>query len=67
MIFTGLPFEIDHIIGESHGGPTSLENLAFACAICNHFKQAHLAAYLPDTEEVVKLFHPRKNDWSEHF
>jgi hypothetical protein len=25
---TTLPFQIDHIIAEKHGGPTSLENLA---------------------------------------
>jgi len=29
---------IDHIIPRSRGGPTSLFNLAGACATCNHDK-----------------------------
>jgi hypothetical protein len=26
-----LPFQIDHIIAEKHGGPTAAENLALSC------------------------------------
>ncbi len=26
-----LPFQIDHIIAEQHGGPTTLSNLAWSC------------------------------------
>jgi len=26
-----LPFQIDHIIAEKHGGPTVAENLALSC------------------------------------
>src|SRR5436309_1771575 len=27
-----IPFQIDHIIAEQHGGPTTLDNLALACS-----------------------------------
>ena len=29
--YDDLPFEIDHVIAESHGGPTRAANLALAC------------------------------------
>ena len=29
-----LPFQIDHIIAEKHGGPTAAENLALSCERC---------------------------------
>ena len=37
------PHEPDHITAEQHGGPTSSENLAFACFHCNRLKGTHLA------------------------
>jgi hypothetical protein len=35
---TGVPFEMDHVMAEIHGGPTSYENLATACMPCNRRK-----------------------------
>jgi hypothetical protein len=29
--------------------------------------EAYLTAIDPETREVVPLFHPRSNDWAEHF
>jgi HNH endonuclease len=29
---------IDHIVADKHGGPTTAENLALSCAICNGHK-----------------------------
>jgi hypothetical protein len=31
-IFTLLPFQIDHVISEKHGGATTPQNLALSCS-----------------------------------
>jgi hypothetical protein len=62
-----LEFQIDHIIAEKHHGPTIAENLALACYYCNTYKGPNIAGWIPDLDEVVRLFHPRKDVWNEHF
>jgi len=59
--------EVDHIIAEKHGGATVESNLCLCCAICNRFKGSDLSAVDPETEEVFTLFHPRRDQWGEHF
>ncbi len=61
------PHEADHVIAEKHGGPTSLENLAWACFYCNRFKGSDLASVDPTSNKVVLLFHPRQQQWKRHF
>lgn len=61
------PHEPDHIIAEQHGGKTTAENLAFACWDCNRRKGPNIASVDPESGEVVRLFHPRLQKWSEHF
>jgi hypothetical protein len=61
------PFQIDHIRAKQHGGATELDNLALACIRCNRYKGPNLAGIDPDTEEIVRLFHPRHDTWAEHF
>ena len=36
-------FEVDHIFSRKHGGPTTLENLAYVCIICNRNKGSDIA------------------------
>jgi hypothetical protein len=60
-------FEIDHIIAESHGGPTRASNLALSCYYCNLYKSANLAGIDPVTKQIVRLFHPRRHKWNRHF
>ncbi len=60
------PFEVDHIIPRSEGGPTSLENLALSCG-CNSYKGDRTHARDPQTEQIVPLFNPRRQRWSRHF
>ena len=59
-----LPFQIDHIIARQHHGPTELSNLALACFHCNRHKGPNIAGRDPATGEIVRLFHPRTDDWS---
>ena len=62
-----LPFEIEHIIAEKHGGQSSLQNLAFACRYCNAYKGPNIAGIDPASGQIVPLFHPRRDRWREHF
>lgn len=61
------PHEPDHVIAEKHGGPTSLENLAWACFYCNRFKGSDLASLDPLSDKIVFLFNPREQRWNRHF
>ncbi len=64
---TQLPHEADHIRAQKHHGPTTLENLEWSCALCNSHKGSDVSAYVPHTDELVRLFNPRMDVWSEHF
>jgi hypothetical protein len=50
-----------------HGGSDDLDNLALACIDCNLHKGTNLAGIDPQTNELTKLFHPRRQEWEGHF
>ncbi len=58
---------IEHIIPKKHGGSDDLENLALACIDCNLHKGSNLTGIDPQTNEVVELYHPRRQRWRDHF
>jgi hypothetical protein len=60
-------FCLDHIIAKKHHGPTTLDNLAFACYWCNAFKGDNLSGIDPLTGAIVRLFHPRNQNWAVLF
>jgi len=62
-----LPFHIDHIIAQKHGGQSDAKNLAWACFSCNLHKGSNIAGLDPETGEIARLFNPRIDTWSEHF
>jgi hypothetical protein len=62
-----LPFQIDHIISRKHHGSTDAANLALSCYNCNAYKGPNIAGIDLDTGEVTRLFHPRRDQWHEHF
>lgn len=64
---SGLRLTCDHIIPGSKGGATVFENLCSACSACNEFKADATHGVDPVTGELVALFHPRTQRWSEHF
>jgi hypothetical protein len=65
--FSTEPFTVEHIHPKSQGGPTTLDNLAFACAGCNGHKATRTSALDPETGVAVPLFHPRLQRWVDHF
>lgn len=60
-----LPFQIDHIIAEKHGGSTVADNLALSCERCNSHKGPNIAGYLEGKH--IPLFNPRTDRWAAHF
>ncbi len=64
---TGQPMTVDHILPRAQGGLSAFENLCFACRRCNEFKAGHTHAEDHFTGERVSLFHPRQNNWNDHF
>jgi hypothetical protein len=66
MYVLGL-LEIEHIIPKAKGGTDDEENLWLACRLCNNYKGTQTDAVDPVTNKKVKLFNPRKQNWSEHF
>ena len=58
---------IEHIRPIKHGGTDALENLCLACIDCNLHKGTNLTGIDPDTDEITPLFHPRRDNWDEHF
>lgn len=62
-----LPFHTDHIIAVKHGGTSDVSNLAWTCFSCNLRKGPNIAGIDPQSGELSRLFHPRTDDWLEHF
>ena len=60
-------FQIDHIIPIKHGGKDIDSNLCLACVECNSYKGPNVAAIDPTTQDATKLYHPREQNWDEHF
>ena len=62
-----LTFQVDHIIARKHHGTDKLDNLALACFACNNHKGPNIGGRDQETSEVVRLFHPRQDNWTAHF
>jgi hypothetical protein len=60
-------FHIDHIVPESAGGVTTMENCALACVSCSLRKGARENAIDPMTSQIVRIFNPRLDEWANHF
>lgn len=60
-------FHVEHIIARQHGGLTESDNLTLACGCCNFHKGPNIASLDPDSRQLVPLFHPRRDLWSDHF
>jgi hypothetical protein len=58
--------EVDHIIGEKHGGPTQADNLCYACVFCNQAKGSDVGSIHRENGEFVRFFNPRTDRWADH-
>jgi hypothetical protein len=59
--------EIDHLIPQALGGLTEQDNLWLACSLCNDYKGDRVVALDTETDQIVRLFDPRHQLWTEHF
>jgi hypothetical protein len=63
-----LPFQIDDILAEKHGGKTVESNLALACPHCNRSKGPNIAGLDPDSGQPIRFISSSRRDlWAEHF
>jgi HNH endonuclease len=60
-------YHIEHIIGLQHGGPNSLNNLAYCCSPCNWKKGPNISTVLEFGGQIIPLFNPRIQNWFDHF
>ena len=58
--------QVDHIIAEKHGGQAIGDNLALSCSFCNQSKGSDVGSIDAETGEYLRLYHPRRDRWSEH-
>lgn len=73
----GWELQVDHILprslrrrdlpGTADEELDAHENLAAACAHCNRFKGDFTTGPDPLAGREVRLFHPRRDAWDEHF
>ena len=61
------PFVCEHILPRVHGAGNTLSELAWACPACNSHKYTKTRARDPQTERIVPLFNPRRQQWLRHF
>lgn len=62
-----LSLEVEHIMPIARGGEDTAANWALACRACNLYKAAHVSGSDPESDAVVRLFHPREDQWEDHF
>jgi len=64
-----IAFHIEHIIARQHLDEDKDDPncLPLACDRCNAFKGPNIASIDPETGEMIRLFHPRFDEWGDHF
>jgi hypothetical protein len=61
------PHHVDHIRARKHDGTTVPDNLCLSCYLCNLHKGSDASGFDPITDELVRLYNPRVDQWHEHF
>jgi hypothetical protein len=59
--------QVEHVIAIKHEGPSTLDNLAWACFQCNNNKGSDIASYDKETNMLAPLYNPRQDRWDDHF
>jgi hypothetical protein len=66
-----ITFHIEHVIAKQHTpNDKDMDNpnrLALSCDRCNLFKGPNLSSVDPESEQIVNLFNPRSDNWTDHF
>jgi hypothetical protein len=59
--------EKEHIVPLSRGGGDVPNNICPACPNCNAHKLKKTSAPDPESGEMVRLFNPYRDIWTDHF
>lgn len=59
-------FHVERILQWQHGESSEPQNLAWSCSFCNRYQGPNLAGVDPETGDVTRLFHPRRDEWARH-
>jgi len=65
-----LPHQVDHIVAQQHSGSDQESNLCLCCLRCHLKKGPNIASIDPEAtneNNLVDLFHPRKQHWHDNF
>jgi len=62
-----LPLEVEHIVPVFRSGDDTAANWALACRACNLYNATHVSGNDPESFAIVRLFHPREDQWEDHF
>jgi hypothetical protein len=54
-------------MSRKQGGLSDSDNLAYACLRCNAWKGSDVGSIDGETGKFVRLFHPRRERWDDHF
>ncbi len=65
--FSADTFSTEHIIPIVKNGTDAVDNLAFSCQYCNNLKYTAIHAIDPATGNMVNIYNPRKDIWTDHF
>ena len=60
-------FSIEHIIPIVKNGTNELDNLALSCQSCNNKKYTKIEVLDEVSGETVNIYHPRIDNWTDHF
>ena len=66
-VVSGIPLTVEHITPKAKGGSDDNDNLWLSCRLCNEKKGIVSEAIDPETGDLVSLFNPRTQMWSDHF
>ncbi len=62
-----MTLEIEHILSQAAGGTDDEYNLWLVCRACNSFKRAKTHGFDQETNQEIRLFNPRTQNWQVHF
>jgi hypothetical protein len=65
--YVPLSLELEHIVPKAKGGTDDEDNIWLACRSCNLYKADQTEAVDNETQQLVPLFNPIRQKWTDHF
>jgi len=65
--YSDLPYQVQFVVSQRQHGSDHPDNLALVCPRCLLRKGPNLTGIDPERGDPVPLFHPRWDQWANHF